>query len=220
MKQAFRWTTLAILLSAAMSVSSVQASNLFGMDTSSLESNVGFSNGLKLYTGGSLIYSTQDSSCDTPFFEGKCDAAVVNAKVFGGARFNPMFGMEVAYVSQNEAEMKGTAGNQAVSSNNKISGYQVAGTGYLPIASVPELELMGKAGVMFWERETSVTKGYVKDLSADDGVAPMVGLGAQYQLNSNIHLRTEWEHIINTGSDSNYETNMDNYSVGLSYSTL
>nr|CAA6830497.1 MAG: OmpA-like transmembrane domain-containing protein [uncultured Thiotrichaceae bacterium] len=218
MKKKLRWAAFAILVTT--SFSTAQAANLFGMDTSPLESDVGFDNGLKLYTGGSLIYSTQDSSCETPFFEGSCDAAAVNAKIFGGARFNPMFGVEVAYVSQNEAAMKGTAGNQTVSSNNKVSGYQVSGMGYLPVTSIPELELMGKAGVMFWERETDIMQADVKKTSADDGVAPMVGLGAQYQLNNNIHLRTEWEHIFNTGSDSNYETDVDNYSVGLSYSTL
>lgn len=218
MKQAFTRASLAILLGLSGSV--VQASNLFGLDTSVIESDVGFNNGLKLYTGASLIYSTQDSSCKAPFFEGSCDDGSVNGKIFAGARFNPMFGAELAYTSQSESEMDGMVGSQKVSSTNKISGYQVTGTGYLPLQSIANLELTGKAGVMFWERETHTSADGVKKSSTDDGVTPMFGLGAQYQLNKNVYLRTEWEHIINTGYDSDYETDMDNYSVGLSYSTL
>ncbi len=218
MKQSLKKTTLAILL--GISGSAVQAAGLFGIDTSAIESDFGFSNGLKLYAGGSLVYSTQDSSCETPFFKGSCEDDSVNGKVFGGVRFNPMFGAELAYVSQNEAEMEGVAGNQKVSGNNKISGYQATGVGYLPLQTIPNLELMGKAGVMFWERETQTVADGAKKTSSDDGVTPMFGLGAQYQLNQNIYLRSEWEHIINTGSDSDHETDVDNYSVGLSYSTL
>ena len=221
MKQPLRRVTLAMLLSLSGSAVYAQANAMFvGLDASAIESNVGFNNGLKLYTGASLIYSAQDSSCETPFFEGACDDSSINGKIFGGARFNPMFGAELAYVSQNEAEMKGTAGSQAVSSSNEVSGYQLSGVGYLPINSIPNLELMGKAGVMFWERETQTVTNGNKKLSSDEGIAPMIGLGAQYQLNQNIHLRGEWEHIINTGSDSDYETDVGNYSVGLSYSTL
>lgn len=218
MKQSFKRATLAILL--GVSGSAVQAAGLFGVDASAIESNVGFSNGLKLYAGASLVYSTQDSSCENPFFEGSCDDGSINGKVFAGARFNPMFGAELAYVSQNEAEMKGHAGSQQVSGSNKVSGYQLSGTGYLPINSIPDLELTGKAGVMFWERDTQTTTDGTRKSSTDDGVAPLVGLGAQYQLNQNVYLRGEWEHIINTGSDSDHETDVDNYSVGLSYSTL
>ena len=48
----------------------------------------------------------------------------------------------------------------------------------------------------------------------------MLGGGAQYRLNDNLHLRGEWEHMFNVGSDSAYETDADLYSVGLMYSTL
>jgi opacity protein-like surface antigen len=210
--------TLAALL--GMSVSTVQASGLFGIDTSAVESNFGFNNGVKLYAGGSLGYANQDSRCDEIFFEGSCENGSVSWKLYGGARFNPMFGTELAYMHQGEAAMNGAAGKQEVSGKNEISGYQLTGVGYLPIGSIPNLELMGKAGVMFWNRESETVIDGDKKTSSDDGIAPVLGVGAQYQLNQNIYLRSEWEHTFNTGADSQYETDTDNYSVGFSYSTL
>lgn len=218
MKQNVGRIAFAVLI--GLSVTTASASNLLGMDTSAIESDFGFNSGLKLYAGASFGYSTQDSTCENPFFEGSCDSGSVTGKFFGGARFNPMLGAELAYTSQDEATMSGKVGMQGVSGANKISGYQVTGIGYLPIQSIPNLELMGKAGVMFWERESEVMTANHKKLSTDDGMSPVLGLGAQYQLNKNIYLRTEWEHTINTGSDSDHETDLDSYSLGLSYSTL
>jgi hypothetical protein len=48
----------------------------------------------------------------------------------------------------------------------------------------------------------------------------LIGGGAQFQLNNNLRVRGEWEHMFNIGSDSAYETDADLYSLGLSYSTL
>jgi opacity protein-like surface antigen len=48
----------------------------------------------------------------------------------------------------------------------------------------------------------------------------MLGAGAQYQLNQNLYMRGEWEHSLNIGADSAYETDADTYSVGVMYSTL
>ncbi|MEZ5538072.1 MAG: outer membrane beta-barrel protein [Thiolinea sp.] len=219
MKNTFKpAAVLAALLS--LSASAVQAAGLFGIDTSAVESNFGFNNGVKLYVGAGLGYANQDSGCDQLFFEGSCENGAMSAKLFGGARFNPMVGAELAYSYQGEAEMDGTAGDQEVSGKNKISGYQLTGVGYLPVNSIENLEVMGKAGVMFWNRESQLIKDGVKTSSSDDGIAPVIGLGAQYQLNKNIFLRTEWEHTFNTGADSDHETDTDNYSMGVSYSTL
>ncbi|MCB1638762.1 MAG: hypothetical protein KDI15_07930, partial [Thiothrix sp.] len=74
---------------------------------------------------------------------------------------------------------------------------------------------------MFWERETTERRGdSPAQTSQDDGISPMLGLGVQYQLNQNLHLRTEWDHVFNTGSGSDYETDVDSYSIGMIYSTL
>jgi opacity protein-like surface antigen len=141
-------------------------------------------------------------------------------KVFGGARLNPMFGAELGYAKLGSAEKKGAVGNQSLHVKNELAGYQLSGVAYLPINVVPNLELMGKGGAMFWERETQESLNTSADKSTDKGISPLVGVGAQYQLNQNLHLRGEWEHIFNTGSGSDHETDANNYTVGFMYSTL
>ena len=79
---------------------------------------------------------------------------------------------------------------------------------------------MGKGGAMFWERDTKESLDNARDQTTDKGISPLVGVGAQYQLNQNLHVRGEWEHIFNTGSGSEHETDANNYTVGLMYSTL
>lgn len=213
---------LSVFIAALLGVfaSVLQAGDLPGFDTSATETNFGFNNGVKVYAGGSLGYATQDSRCDQIVFEGSCEDGSMSWKLYGGARFNPMFGAELAYTHQGTSEMDGTAGDEQMSSKNEISSYQLTGIGYMPVNSIPSLELMGKAGVMLWNLETEMTTDGQKETSSDDGISPVIGLGAQYQLNQNIYLRSEWEHTFNTGAGSRHETDTDNYSMGLSYSTL
>ncbi|MGB1256402.1 MAG: outer membrane beta-barrel protein [Thiolinea sp.] len=187
-----------------------------------LSSNFSFNNGVKIYGGAGAGYSTQGSACNTPFVQGSCDEGSMGYKVFGGVRFNPMLGAEVAYVDHGDAELNGTAGSQSVASKNQVSGYQVTGVGYLPIApdTLPNLELVGKAGALFWKRETRMEMNdAVKDTS-DNGISPLIGIGAQYQFHQNMSLRGEWEHAISTGADSDFETDINNYSMSIMYSTL
>ncbi len=177
-----------------------------------------FLNGTKLYAGASIGAGRQGDTCNDPFFNGSCDDKDVAWKVFGGARFNPMLGAEIAYNQLGSSKKSGTTAGSAASMENSLSGISASGVGYLPVA--PDIEAFGKAGALFWNRETTQTTGTNNTSSKDDGISPLVGIGAQYRLNDNLHLRGEWEHMFNTGADSAYETDADMYSVGLSYSTL
>lgn len=177
-----------------------------------------FMQGTKLYAGASIGQSQQGDSCNDPFFTGSCDDKDVAGKVFGGARFNPMFGAEVAYNKLGTTRKSGVSNGSAASMNNTLSGISVSGVGYLP--TTPEIEAFGKAGLMKWERNTTQTVGTNTTNSQADGTSPLLGVGAQYRLNENLHLRSEWEHVFNVGADSAYETDADLYSVGISYSTL
>ena len=211
---------LGMVLGLFSSIQSVQADGLFGFNTVPVNSNFSFSNGIKMYAGASAGYAMQGSACNVPFFTGECDDGSMSWKVFGGARINPMFGAELAYTQLGSAEKNGSIGAQKLKVTNEVSGYQLSGVGYLPINSIPNLELMGKGGAMFWERATSESLDNRSSQSKDKGISPLVGVGAQYQLNQNLHLRGEWEHIFNTGADSSHETDADNYTVGFMYSTL
>jgi opacity protein-like surface antigen len=180
--------------------------------------NAGFMNGPKLYVGGSLGSSQQGDTCNDPFFEGECNNKDMAWKAFGGVRVNPMVGAELSYNQMGKTSMNGKTGSSPATMENTLTGTSVAGVGYVPVA--PNIEAFGKAGAIFWQRETSATAGSKTEQSKDDGTSPLLGAGAQYQLNGNLHLRGEWEHMFNLNSDSDYETDADLYSIGLMYSTL
>lgn len=185
---------------------------------SSFTSEQGFMNGTKLYAGGSIGAGQQGDVCNDPFFNGSCDDKDVAWKVFGGARINPMLGAEVAYNKLGKTSATGTTGGSSAGLENSLTGISAAGVGYFPVTS--QIEAFGKAGVIFWDRETTQTSNGTNINSEDDGTSPILGGGAQYKLNDNLHVRGEWEHMFNVGADSSYETDVDLYSVGLMYSTL
>ncbi|OQX12386.1 MAG: hypothetical protein BWK73_15145 [Thiothrix lacustris] len=177
-----------------------------------------FSNGPKLYVGGSVGSAKQSDTCNDPFFSGECDNEAVAWKAFGGARINPMLGAEIGYYDLGDSNMNGTTGGSTAKLSNSTTGSVVAGVGYVPIS--PQLEAFGKAGAMAWESKTQKTSGSQSEATENSGTSILVGGGAQFQLNSNLHLRGEWEHLLNIGADSTYETDADLYSLGVSYSTL
>ncbi len=187
-------------------------------NTGGYPASQGFMNGTKLYAGGSIGAGIQGDICNNPFFNGSCDDKDVAWKVFGGARFDPMWGAEVAYNKLGSSTATGTTSGSSAGLDNALNGISVAGIGYLPVTD--NIEAFGKAGAIFWERETTQADNGKSSTSKADGSSPLLGGGAQYQLNDNLHLRAEWEHMFNIGSDSDYETDADLYSLGLMYSTL
>ncbi|HRJ52886.1 MAG TPA: outer membrane beta-barrel protein [Candidatus Thiothrix moscowensis] len=178
----------------------------------------GFMNGTKLYAGGSLGAGQQGDVCNDPFFNGSCDDKDVAWKVFGGARFDPMWGAEAAYNKLGTTSKTGNTSGSSAGLENELTGISVAAVGYVPVAT--QIEAFGKGGAIFWDRETTQTAGGATTSSKDEGTSPLLGAGVQYQVNDNLHLRGEWEHMFNVGSDSAYETDADLYSIGLMYSTL
>ncbi|EIJ36455.1 outer membrane beta-barrel protein [Thiothrix nivea] len=177
-----------------------------------------FSTGPKMYVGSSIGGSQQSDSCNDPFFEGSCDEGDLAWKAFGGIRFNPMLGAELGYYDLGSVNMDGTAGGIPAKLDSSATGTAIAGVGYVPLTS--QIEAFGKAGVIAWDQKNNKTSGASSTQSAESGTSTLLGGGAQYQLNSNLFLRGEWEHMFNIGSDSAYETDTDLYSLGVSYSTL
>lgn len=190
---------------------------LFGKFAAYTSNN--FRNGPQLYGGGSIGSAQQDDTCHDPFFEGSCDSEDFAWKAFAGVRANPMFGAEIAYQQLGSTEVMGqTSGGQSANLQNSFTGTSVTGLAYLPV--VPRVEAFAKAGALFWERDTQKSLAGQRENSGDKGSSALVGTGAQYRLDQNLHLRGEWEHMFNLGADSAYETDADLYSLGLLYSTL
>lgn len=187
-----------------------------------------FSRGSKFYAGVSAGYAKQGDICNDPFFTGTCSNGDLDWKVLAGARFNPMFGAELSYNHMGESSMSGSQNGNPASMRNEIKSINVAGMGFMPVT--PQVEAFGKAGVAFWKRDSERTtpdltttipnSKFITESDSDNGQSPLVGVGAQFRISPNVHLRGEWEHMFNVGADSNYETDLDSYSVGLTYSTL
>lgn len=178
-----------------------------------------YEQGAKLYAGVALSRNGHSDVCNDAFFSGTCHDSDNSWKVYGGARINPMLGVEAAYARYGDAGKSGvTPGGESVALNNEINSLNLTGVGYVPVA--PQVEILGKAGLSFWKRESSKTIGTTTENSEDNGASPMIGLGAQYQIQDNLHLRGEWEHIFSTGDDIDFETDVNSLSLGLMFQTL
>lgn len=177
-----------------------------------------FSTGPKMYVGSSIGSSKQSDTCNDPFFEGTCNNQDFAWKAFGGIRFNPMVGAELGYYDLGSNSMDGTTGGTPAKLESSTTGTAIAGVGYVPLTS--QIEAFGKAGAIAWDKKNSKVSGTTSTQSDESGTSALIGGGAQFQLNSNLFLRGEWEHMFNVGSDSAYETDSDLYSLGMSYSTL
>lgn len=177
--------------------------------------NWGVSPQAHLYGGASLGLSNQGA------FD---DGITPGGKVYAGMKFNRMFGAELGYMSLGEAETvtkDSPGGRLDADLTSDMDAIYAVGVGYLPVA--PRMELLGKAGVAHWSQDSSKD---VKDISEktttnDSGLSPLLGLGAQYRVGPNMHIRGEWEHAFGTGTeDTDFETGVDLMSVGVTFSSF
>ncbi|WP_298606989.1 outer membrane beta-barrel protein [uncultured Thiothrix sp.] len=177
--------------------------------------NWGVSPQAHLYGGGSLGLSNQGA------FD---DGLTVGGKVYGGMKFNRMLGAEVGYmhIGEAEGESKDTPdGRLKADLTSDMDAIYAAAVGYLPVA--PHMDLIGKAGVARWSQDSSkdVKEIAEKSSTTDDGISPLIGVGAQYRVSPNMHIRGEWEHAFNAGTkDTAFETGIDLMSVGVTFSTF
>ena len=177
--------------------------------------NWGVSPQAHIYGGANLGLSNQGA-----FDEGM----TAGGKLYAGMKFNRMLGAELGYMSLGEAESqsKNTPdGRLPADITSDMSAIYAAGVGYLPVA--PHMELIGKAGLARWSQDSSKE---VKDINekmtaTDSGISPLIGVGAQYRVGPNMHLRGEWEHAFGAGTeDTEFETGVDLLSVGVTFSTF
>lgn len=174
--------------------------------------------GPKLYIGGGLGGTQQGDSCNQVFFTGSCENKDFAWKAFTGVRLNPMTGSELTYHRLGKSQLNGSGTSANDKATNQFTGTSVSGLAFLPVA--PGIEGFAKAGALFWQRKTTQTQNDQTTDASANGISPLLGLGGQYRLNPNLHLRGEWEHSFNVGSDSVYETDVDEYTLGVLYSTL
>jgi hypothetical protein len=177
--------------------------------------NWGVSPQAHIYGGASLGASNQGA------FD---DGTTVGGKVFAGMKFNQMFGAELGYMSLGEAETesKNAPGGRLLTKvTSDLDAIYAAGVGYVPVA--PRTQMIGKAGVARWSQDSSrnVINIEEKSTASDSGLSPLIGIGAQYRVAPNMHLRGELEHIFNAGTeDTDQETGVDLLSLGFTFSTF
>ena len=171
------------------------------------------------YGGASLGISDANDACNLKFFEGSCDNRDTAWKIFGGLYFMPGFAVEGSYLKLGEYSSEGELiSNVFVSDKTKFEGFNVSAVGYLPVHQ--QIALFGKAGLIFWEMESNTTENNIKTQFKDDGASLSLGGGAAYSFTENLGFRAEWEHFHNLANDTPSETNLDLFSVGVTFSTL
>jgi len=132
------------------------------------------------YVGVSLGFAGSDF-CDSVDTYYDCDGSGVGAKLFGGYKIAPRFGLEVASI--------GSAGMSISDSWNQvdltISGLNMSGVYFHPVSDT--VNLTAKAGMFLWEAEASIGS-YSATV---DGSDLSFGFGADFKVSDAFTLRAE-----------------------------
>ncbi len=195
----------------------------------------GVPNNMTFYGGASVGGIDQEGACDTVDNSRDCETSGTGYKVFAGTRLAPTYdanmlppvGVEAGYMDFGESTSKGeilsergfSLGDANVSS--ELSASYLAGVGYLPVA--PNTELIGKAGIAYWQQDGKVEvpdDSALNTNSTNSGLSTLLGAGAQYRVNDNLSVRGEYEQVFDTAKDTSYKTDASMYSVGAVFSTL
>jgi len=174
----------------------------------------------KFYGGLSLGLGKHPDTCDQAFFDSRnCENSSMAWKTFAGVKVNPMLGIEGGYRNAGETKLNGVStGGDDVSLDKKLTGFDISAVGFMPLS--PEMEAFGKAGIFHWnQEEVTLTNGETR-YEENSGNSLMIGAGAQYILNQNMRLRGEWEHMFDTGDETSSSTDVDQLSLGFSFSSL
>jgi OmpA-OmpF porin, OOP family len=118
-------------------------------------------------------------------------------KLYGGFKFTPNFALEAGVARLGKIDGNGV--------NAKGNALFVDAVGILPVA--PQWSLLGSAGLATAKVKTSNGN--------DSGTGLKLGLGAQYDINSNLSVRGQWERY--RVSVFNDKPNVDQLSAGVSF---
>lgn len=140
----------------------------------------------------------------------ECDDNATSWKVYSGVRLADGIMLEAGYVDLGETQ--GKDANGAVSSETK--GYTVAGVVELPV--MDQFSLLGKVGIFRRNNEYRTSTG----TQNNDGNSTLLGIGAQYNMSGNLGLRAEWERYSKATNMNGAENDMDQLSVGITFSSL
>jgi OmpA-OmpF porin, OOP family len=141
----------------------------------------------------------------------------VAGMAFGGMQFNEYLGVELGYTKF--SNMNTSASDGFSSANGTIKSYATDLVAKVTLPLQNGLNLYGKVGGAYlWEQATvTVTDGPFRatDRNTESKIMPAFGLGASYDINSNVTGDLAWMHIQKVGNTD--LANTDFVGLGLTY---
>ena len=142
-------------------------------------------------------------------------------KIYGGYRFTSNLAVEVGYTDFGEATFESTitsGGAGTVSGSFGAYSFNVSALGIAPINE--KFEVFGRAGLSLWNLDAdfagSGPGGTALASESENGVSPLLGLGAAFNFNERLAIRAEIErHFAIGDEDTTGESDVDLYSVGV-----
>ncbi|MFV2005231.1 MAG: porin family protein [Gammaproteobacteria bacterium] len=146
------------------------------------------------YIGTSLGFSDSDF-CDDVDPNLDCDASGGAGKLFGGYKFIPGFGLELAYIASMNMSMSMSNSHHYSRPHITLSGLNFSAVGFLPVGE--GTNLTAKIGMFSWQ-----TKGSFDSYSTSESGSDLsLGVGVDLELNESFTLRGELDRFkIDNGS--------------------
>lgn len=145
------------------------------------------------YVGGGFGQSKAKDLCNQVSPGVSCDDTDTAMRLFGGYKINQNFAVEVGYADLGKA----TASVPGLSEEWKATAWDFVAVGILPINQ--QFSLLGKIGMTSWSVDDSLTGFGTQNATGTDTT---YALGVQYDFNSQLGLRAEWQNYSNVGDDN------------------
>lgn len=132
----------------------------------------------------------------------------LGGKIFGGYNFNPYFGLEANFAEYARTTSKMTAGTNSASAKYNMSALSLVAKGYLPIQQGFNVYALGGAAEVFNKVNYSnnsngaitVNNNLKAGSQTNRKLRPIVGVGASYDVNSQVTTGLEFSRIIGNGN--------------------
>lgn len=112
--------------------------------------------------------------------------------ISGGYMFNPNFGGEIGYRDLGEINATGPGGSVTIG----VTGFMLGGVGRFYVAE--RLSLVPRFGLYLWDVDASASNGFS---DSDSGSDIYFGIGADFQINKQVHLGLHFARFDIDGDD-------------------
>ncbi len=189
---------------------------------------------MSFYLGANAGVVQQAGACQAVPNSKDCNKSDSSYKIYGGLRLDPLttqpnvpsVGLEAGYMDLGQSKGQGeilSSRNIPIgdaNANSELTSVYAAGVGYFPVSA--GAELIGKAGLTYWQQKGEVTvadDATLNTSSKKKGLGLLLGGGAQYKFSPNFAVRGEYERLLKTAKDTDYQSDADLYSLGAIFST-